>query len=424
MGTIEITFPEACDLLGRILRGSARRRIIETAGTLPRLRENFRSQVFRAGSEPFNLNPIVKTWDSQVPMEGFHVLHDWNGVADKHSEEPITVDVLDYFIGLSPEKYSAATAMAVMLDYHFAYILALLAVNAWDDGDPNENLERISNLLADLQGPGGSAHQFAANAETLILIATSHFEPDRNAYETLLDRVRGLDAGVRLRLALAHAAFLGSHLRHGFQDLYMRDLAIMRDDNGPDYPWLLFAVATLMTRYSELCDRGIRDAERDVVVEGLINGLSPDPRALIGTAPSSLRLHEREHAEFRSLVGKYKTDLLEDFETHRPSDQVFSPLALSFNFPHNMVKGIVASAIVHARPAPVPVNALLTGIPHTPDLELSRKALVLELTAQARWRPDIIRGRPVPIFSYDHFRGVRDFVKTVGVVRNFAYNAH
>ena len=152
-------------------------------------------------------------------------------------------------------------------------------------------------------------------------------------------------------------------------------------------------------------------------VEGIINGLTPDARALIGKAPPSLAGYEAEHAEFRALFDKYRGSLLEEFEKHRPSEQIYSPLSFNFNFPHNAVKGFVASAISRGGVSPLPVNDLLTGIPRTPELEQGRKILVKELTDQARTSPDIIRGRPVPIFSYDPYRGIRKFTKAIGVIR-------
>ena len=103
------------------------------------------------------------------------------------------------------------------------------------------------------------------DAETAHLISTSHFEPDEGAYRQLLANVGRLDAPHRVRIALIYAAILGSHLRHGFQDLYKRDVLIMRDDNGPDYPWLFFAVSTLLKEYVRLHDEGLYGTERDKV---------------------------------------------------------------------------------------------------------------------------------------------------------------
>src|SRR5262249_51689433 len=158
--------------------------------------------------------------------------------------------------------------------YYFAYALALLSLRAWDDPDPNAALDRVTALLDLLQGPNGSGQRFAANSETLIFIATSHFEPDDSAYSRLLARVRSLDQRHQVRFALVHAAILGSHLRFGFNAQYNRDVGNMRNDNAPDYLWVCFALITLMRAYSKLQDVGVEDEGRRLIVEGLLNALT------------------------------------------------------------------------------------------------------------------------------------------------------
>ena len=48
---------------------------------------------------------------------------------------------------------------------------------------------------------------------------------------------------------------MGSHLRFGFEATYGRDTVVMRDDNVADYPWLCFALATLMREYARCRER-------------------------------------------------------------------------------------------------------------------------------------------------------------------------
>ena len=60
----------------------------------------------------------------------------------------------------------------------------------WDDGDADRNLDRVEELLRELQGPSGSGQRFAADAETLMLIGTSHYELEEWGYAKLLARVR------------------------------------------------------------------------------------------------------------------------------------------------------------------------------------------------------------------------------------------
>ena len=117
--------------------------------------------------------------------------------------------------------------------------------------------------------------KFVDNAETLMFVATSHYEPDESAYDRLLVRIRTLDREHRNRVALVHGAILASHLRFGFEASYKRDIADMRSDNAADYPWLCFALATLMSDYVGMRDDGIEGTERYRVVEGIVNALTP-----------------------------------------------------------------------------------------------------------------------------------------------------
>ncbi len=292
-------------------------------------------------------------------------------------------------------------------------MLALLALRAWDEGDANGNLDRVSRLLDALQGPSGSGQRFVDDSETLILVAVSHFEPDVRAYDRLLEKVKSLNKAHRTNLALAHSAILASHLRFGFEATYGRDVLEMRKDNAPDYPWLLFALGTLMSGYARMVEGDVRGAERDRVVEGLLNGLTPDPRAFVGQPPPSLAALEEEAARFRGLFRKHRASLLEEFERHRPSDETYSPVAFFFNFPHNLLKGVVIDALLRGKPWEVSLNDLLTGIPRGGDKSESRTALATTMMGYARKSPDRIRGRLTPVIVYDPRAGRRAFTETM-----------
>ena len=153
-------------------------------------------------------------------------------------------------------------------------------------------------LLADLQGADGSGQPFVGNVETLLLIATSHFEVVEQGYGKLLARVRTLNRSHQTNVALGHAASMGSHLRFGFEATYGRDTVNMRNDNVADYPWLCFALATVMREYVRVRDEGVEGPDRERVVETMLNGLTPDPRAFIGQPPSSLSACDVERSEF------------------------------------------------------------------------------------------------------------------------------
>ena len=323
-----------------------------------------RAHVFRGRFAPLVLDGFVRDFDLRTREEGFHVLHSWNHLEHHFTRENTPVLMLDRFA----QEWSAARAtprvQALLLDHYFFYVLALMAMRAWDEGDPNRNLDRITGLLRHLQGPHGSGHQFVARAETLLLMAISHFHPDESAYPRLLKRIRTLDRAHRVHFALAEAAILGSHLRWGFAVLYRRDLGRMRSDNMGDYPWLLFSVATLMEEYVRLreeragTDRA--DERRTRVLEGLIDGLTPDPWAFTGAPPEALRPYQEEHSGFREAFAEHRDDLLEEFERLRPGRKAYSPLSYHCNFPHNAIMAKVSIQLADENAPNLPMDAMFT----------------------------------------------------------------
>jgi hypothetical protein len=387
------------------------------------MRSAIRSHTFRTKSGPLNLGKAVRILDEKTRRDGFTVLIDWDGKANRWVDEMIPIDVLDYFArGVDPVKIGSGErqSLAILLDFYFLYVTALLAMRVGDDGNTPDNVERVTQLLQDLQGPSGSGQRIVDNTGTLVLVATAHFEPDAAAYERLIARIRqSWSEAQQLQLALAHAAILGSHLRHGFQDLYARDLGLMRADNGPDYPCLCFALLILLRTYARMHDQDIHGVEREQVVEGILNGLTPDPRAFIGKPPAPLASYTVDQGEVSALFLKYNQDLFAEFESHRPSDQYYSPIAFSFNFPHNLVKGMVIDALFKAQPSNVSLNGLLTGIPKGQN---GKEALTRTLMGYARRVPDKIGGRPVPVIYYDPALALRTYVKTVGTLRELVSN--
>src|SRR4051812_21768315 len=227
-------FEDALPVLEAAITGDWRGRILSDLSTrsenydnaLWRLRTNMRSNAFKAGDEILQLESTIRRLDNRTIQDGFHVLHDWDGKAEKLNKETIPVDVLDYVARTRNRSNSGVQVLAILLDYYFIYVLALVALRAWDEGNPNENLDCVTWLLQRLQ-ENGSGQQFAENAETLIFVATSHFEPDDEAYARLLDKVRMLDPIHQLRMARVHSAILASHLRFGFEAQYLRDFSLM-----------------------------------------------------------------------------------------------------------------------------------------------------------------------------------------------------
>jgi len=152
----ETDFSEACDSVERAL--TARQHFVADlarsrpfAKALGRLREHVRANAFE---------PFLSPFDHRTRQEGFHVLHDWDGKADRVSDEMIPVDVLDYVARLRGGEASDVGGLAVLLDYYYFHVLQLLSLRVWDSGDADANLDRLAQLLELLQGTGGSGQPF------------------------------------------------------------------------------------------------------------------------------------------------------------------------------------------------------------------------------------------------------------------------
>ena len=414
-----IAFDVACSLIEKALSGGVRRDIVaelsrsrDLRANLLRLRDRMRRHDWTSGAGHLTLDRIVIEYDRRTREEGLHALHDWDGKADRVNEDSIAVDVLSFLVHQRGGDRADATVIAILLDYYFLYVLALLSLRIWDSGDPNGNLDRLNALLDRLQGPDGSGQRFAADAETLILVATSHFEIEERGYGLLLERVRTLNHAHRTQIALGHAASIGSHLRFGFEATYGRDTVAMRDDNVADYPWLCFSLATLMNEYGRLRQHDTGSV-RDAVVEAMLNGLVPDARAFVGGPPRSLSTCETERAGFADMFSLYREELLEQFERYRPSERTYSPLSFFFNFSHNVLKGTVVDALLRSRPWRLALNDLLTASPRHGEGEDSQEVLATTLMSYARSAPDKIRGRLMPVIVYDPSAGRRAFTVTL-----------
>ncbi|MBZ5557291.1 MAG: hypothetical protein LAO77_08470 [Acidobacteriia bacterium] len=420
-----VGFDAVCALLETALRGATRQEIVEHAATatdfrraLVRLRDGMRAHAWTTASLPLNLASSVSRYDTKTRQEGFHALNDWDGLTDHVNADTIPVDVLNFLIENRGEGPPDPIALAILLDYYFMHVLALASLRVWDEGRADEQLDRLQSLLRDLQGSNGSGQLFAADAESLILIATCHYEREERGYDLLLERVQTLSHAHRVQIALGHAASIGSHLRFGFEATYARDTTKTRDDNVADYPWLCFALATLMREYARMQAADVHGLERDRIVEALLNGLSPDARAFVGDhPPASLLTSEAERVEFRDLFRKHRSALLDEFERFRPQDEGYSPLAFFFNFSHNVLKGTVVDALLRGEPWPLTLNDLLTGVPADDSKNTERRALAQTLMGYARAHPSPIRGRMMPVIVYDPATGRQSMSVAMGKMR-------
>ena len=412
---MHISFQQACSLVESALRGDVRKEIVaglagKTLGaSLLPLRDAMRANRFRAVGQQIFLDKVITTFDGRTRGEGFHILHDWDGVAQQTNPDIIPIDVLHFLVEQRGAEPPTQIEPAILLDYYFMHIIALLTMRVWDDGDPNENFDRLNAMLAELQGPNGSGQQFAADAETLMLIGTSHYEPEEWGYGRLLAKVRTLDEQHQFRIGLGHASSMGCHLRFGFEAQCGRDTLALRDDNIADYPWLCFALAAVMGEYARLADAQIENRDRSVIEEAMLNGLTADARAFVGVPPPSLSASEAERVRFVDGFMAHKGALLASFQRYRPNDQSYSPLSFFFNFSHNVVKGTVVDALLWGEAWDVSLNDLLTGVPRAGLEEGSQQLLAATLMAYARSNPDRIRGHLMPVIVYDPQAGRRAY---------------
>lgn len=424
---MDITFEHACDIVGGALRGTARQEIVadmararNLGAALLRLRDSMRANEFKAGAHQIFLDRMIRTYDGRTRAEGFHVLHDWDGVSQQVNPDIIPVDVLHFLIDQRGQEPATAVELAILLDYYFAHVLQLLTLRIWDDGDADGNLDRVGEMLDELQGPNGSGQMFAADAETLMLIGTSHYELDERGYTTLLATVRTLNEDHQAKIGLGHAASMGCHLRFGFEAQCGRDTVALRDDNVADYPWLCFALAAVMRAYDREVTGGGNPSGLPIaakaaglpvaaIEEVLLNGLTPDARAFVGAPPASLSQSDADRAQFLDLFTKHKPALMAAFERHRPTETAYSPLSFFFNFSHNVLKGTVVDALLWGEAWDLTLNDLLTGVPRAGIEEGSAQLLATTLMGYARSNPDRIRGRMMPVIVYDPQAGRRAF---------------
>jgi hypothetical protein len=416
-----ITFDAAAGDLEAVLRGSARGEILDALlndggadGGLARLRRAMHTHTFSAPAGPVSLRRIVDSLDARTRREGLHVLQGWDYVAHRFPDEIAPILMLDYCARAGAAN-DDRKSLAILLDQYFLTVLSLLAVRAWDDGDANENLDRVTALLRDLGGAHGSGHRFIDDAETLLLLAVSYFHPEERGYDSIRERISTLDAAHQLRCALPCAAIMASHLRWGLRFMYRRELGLMRKDNEVDYRWLLFSLLALMRAYATMHDNEVSGAERERVVEGLLNGLSADPWAFIEKAPAFLRAHQAEHDAFRELLGARRESLLREFESQRPGTTVYSPLAFATNFLSNTAVAMVIVALVDEQPHPS-LDSLLTTERARAVSAGSVERLSRELMAYSMAAAERSGEGAAPLIVVDPYDGVHCFNNVVRVL--------
>ena len=414
----EVTCDDACAVLETVLAGPARGEMLDWAlegrsfGTaVKRLRSSMKTHVLRPAAGPLSLRDMIFQLDSRTREEGLHVFHAWEFADHRFSKDNLPTLMLDHCSSFGPAVLKTRASLAILLDYYFLHVLALCAVRAWDGGDAIATLDRVTRLVGHLQGPWGSGQRFVENDETLLVLAVSHYHPEEQGYEGLIERVQRLTEAHQLRFTLIASAVLGSHLRWGLALMYKRDLGRLREDNVADYPWLLFCLVTLMREYARLNEAGIDGAVRENVVDALLNGLTPDPWAFVDEAPPALADHTAEHAELYGLLNRYREDLLAEFDRHRPKRGKFSPICFHTNFLPNTLVAVVTTALLQGSAHELPLDSLFVADWNgEPDV---RGALARTLADYAGSKGEQLRGRAAGLIVYDEGAGIRHVNMTI-----------
>lgn len=413
-----------CSVLESILEGGARSQILDRVLRednlevgFKRLRSSMQTHVFRASTDVFALSAMIEELDSRTREDGFHVLQAWDFGTHQFSEENVPTLMMDFWMRTVPEAQLERSSLSILLDYYFLHVLALCAMRAWDTRSADATLDRITELLGHLQGPNGSGHQFIQNSETLLVLAVSHFHPEGQAYDLLVEKVRSLNSRHQLNFALISAAVLGSHLRWGFSVMYTRDLGRMRDDNTADYPWLLDALLTLTREYARMSREGTVGSSRDNIVSAILNGLTPDPWAFIDTCPASLGNYKNEHAELQELFIQHKEGILEEFETHRPGRDNYSPISFHTNFLPNTLVAMVMTALLEGVAQKLSLNTLFMS--HWNKIGNGRADLARMLMSYANASPDRLGEHGAALIIYDEGTGISHVSLTLSAFKKY-----
>jgi len=415
-----ITYASACDLLMHALSDGLRPRILDAitahddfADCAAALRAAMRSHTFPTGLEPLRLHHIVQSFDTRARRAGLHVLESWDYVAHRFASEITPVLMLNRFASDDIPVDRRRGVLSVLLDHYFMSVLGLVVARAWDEGDPNENLDRAATLLHALQACDHGNCRFVDDVETLLLTAISQYHPDEQAYERMVRSFDALTGIRRRRMAQACAAVLGGHLRWGLRFMYRRDTARMHADNIVDYPFLIFGVLNLLRDFEAERSAGIDGLEHARTVEAVLNGLSADPMFATAKTPQWLRTHRSEHEETRERLLDNRDALLDGVAAHLPSARRYSPLGFDTNFLCNTVVAMVATAIADAGPHPS-LNALFTGLPQgeatTIDAERQARALM-------RFATDQRIANSAPLVVYDPYEAAHAFNMTTTALR-------
>jgi len=411
-----VTSIDLIDRLDDALAAGAPARFVDHAArlqpfsrALAELRQAMATHRFRAPGVTIDLRNLVDDLDQATRREGFHVLHEWDGKALRVVQDSIVVAVLDFVAARRGSEGVDRVSLAILFEYYLVYLLALAAMRAWDTPDPPATLDRVTRTLRELQGPGSSGQRFADDAEMLLLVATSHYEPEEHGYRLLLERVRAMPREHRVNVAMQHAHAMGAHLRYAYEITTAKSIAGTRDDNVADYPWLRWSLMTLLEEFERVAVDSGAAVARAQLAEALANGLLPDPAAFVGADAAAIANGHPDTERSVELFERHRSALIEAFAPHRPLDRAYSPLSLFFNFSQNLLKGAVVDALVLGDAWNLSLNDMFTALPLGDAKHVGKERLARTVMAYARMHPDSVSGRPAPAVVYDPATARRTF---------------
>lgn len=418
-----ITYASACDQLEHALGDGTRARILDALTAhdafgecASALRNAMRTHTFPTGAEPLRLQHIVHSFDSRAQRTGLHVLQSWDYVAHRFAPDITPVLMLDRFARDDMAVERQRSTLSVLLDHYFVSVLGLIVVRAWDEGDTNDNLDRATSLLRILHGHDSGNCRFVDDAETLLLLAVSHYHPEEHVYEQIARRFDALTGVRRRRMAEACAAVLGGHLRWGLRHMYRRDVARMHADNVVDYPFVVYGVLNLLRDFEAERSAGIGGLAHARTVEALLNGLSADPTFATNRTPHWLRSHREEHEEMRERLLDNREALMAELAAHQPSARSYSPLGFDANFLCNTVVAMIGTALADAEPHPS-LNTLFTRL--SPD-DVGGAAAERQARALMDYAMSNRIASGAPLVVYDPYEAAHAFNMTNAALRNVA----
>ena len=135
-----------------------------------------RSHVWTIDEREFDFARAIEKLDRKTRQIGFHVLHDWDGIADRVNDDTIPVDVLHYLIDRRGEEPASAARWPCCSITTSCTCWRCCRCASGTRAMPTRTSTVWTSCCDLLQGPDGSGQPFATDAETLLLIATSHYE--------------------------------------------------------------------------------------------------------------------------------------------------------------------------------------------------------------------------------------------------------